>query len=279
MEKNIRFVDEKGNTTAKGIIYGEMSNSVHIYEARKGFKITLEAAESGQPLVRMKDDGKWSYSTGTTSENQSGKKLGFFGQIAKSWHDTKTASLIGEVPQYLGLEAITDNASATIGTHDGMKVISLEANEMPYLVRRGGFFLSQKGVRLEVEAITKKNGYGQSENESRRISDELGFRYFQKIRGYGIFVVELHGDCDIIKLRPGEKKSIDPKCLIAMSYSVNITKISTVHPEGKVRYAAGIEYELILQANALGGIVIISHYRQEPPKNKDEEEEEKEKDK
>lgn len=259
MDRTFKFFDKSGRIVGTGLITGDQSDMIHIEVYKIGFKIYLENAESGKPLIAERGKGMWKNSTATTS-GTSQKKVGWFGEIVASFHDTKTASLMGEKPKYLIEEAAVSGAYLCIGTHDGMKVMALKAYDIPFLLRRGSFLLSQEGVKLSTQIIDVPG------KNSRQIADLLGFQYFQKISGYGTFLIESHGNAEVRELFPGQEVHDDPRRIIGMSETVRIIDVWKVSDEAKVRSAEGTDYNLTLKANSLGGIVILAAHRQELPK-------------
>lgn len=259
MNRSFNFFDKSGRIVGHGIITGDNSDLIYLEVDKIGFKIYLENAESNQPLIAHRGKKMWKNSTATTS-GTSQKKVGWFGEIVASFHDTKTASLMGEKPKYLIEESQVSGAYLWIGTHNGMKVMALKAYDMPFLLRRGSFLLSQEGVKLSIQVIDIPG------KNSRQIADLLGFQYFQKISGYGTFLIESHGNAEVIELFPGEEFHDDPRRIIGMTETVRIIDVWKVSAEAKVRSAEGTDYNITLKANSLGGIIILAAHRQEPPK-------------
>lgn len=262
MMQKFELLNRDGFKLGIGTLSGEKTSQLTFENIRKGTKIMIEAAESGKSLIIDRSEDEWKLSTGTTSEfnGSNAIELGTLGKIIKSLHDTGKAHQIGELPKYLIMTALVNGASVKIGSHDGMKAMILKAGAIPMLLRKGSYLLAQQGVRTDMETI--------SGEDSKLISDLLGFRFFQKIYGSGIYAIEAKGDCDETYLLPGETKLINPKTLVAMSETIKIVGIGKVHDKPKVRGSFGADYELAIKANPCGGIVIESHIPQDMPSKK-----------
>lgn len=262
MQKKIELFNKDGFKIGNVKISGETTSLITFYNIRKGTEIMIEAAESGKSLIIDRPQDEWKLSTGTTSESNGSNaiELGTLGKIVKSLHDTAKAHQIGELPKYLIMTALVNGTYVEVGSHDGMKAMLLKASSIPMLLRKGSYLLAQQGVRTDMKTI--------SGEDSKLISDLLGFRFFQKIYGSGIYAIEAKGDCDETYLLPGETMLINPKNLIAMSETVEIVGIGKVDDKAKVRSSFGADYELVLKANACGGIVIKSHIPQDMPSKK-----------
>lgn len=247
----------KGRIVGTGEISGESSDLITIYDVKEGTIIYLEAAK--EPLIRARSHNKWKSNAGTTGDmNHESVKLGTLGKFVKSFHDTKRAKMMGELPNFLILTATEDKAWIKIGTHIGMKVMPFTVNEVPLLLKSGAFMMAQNGIGLKQRIISGDN--------EKKVSELLGFRYFQEISGHGVILIEGFKDIESINLYPGEEIAVDPKCLIGYTETVQITDVWTMSDQPKIRSAEGTDFNLILKANVCGGIVIISHTRQELPK-------------
>lgn len=131
--------------------------------------------------------------------------------------------------------------------------MALFADEMPMLVRRGGFLVGQQGIVIDRYTVVGP--------DAKLISQILGNNaYFQEISGEGLYFLEVLGDCpdEPYNLYPGEVFIVEPSRLVAMTRSVQIIGVSRISDKQNIRIAEGTDYNLILKANASGGKVILA---------------------
>ncbi len=271
MKKEFDFYTESNPEFAGRVrVSGESSHRVIISKVKKGTKLFLETAEDSTPTVAIRsadNSGSVHWDSDIVELEQikriangletSKNKMGFLAEMALSFHATATSRQIGEKPTYLMLTANVDDAKITIGSHVTGKIIKLDAEEMPMLVRKGGFLLGQEGIIIDRFTLTGEN--------SPLYSKLLGNSFLQEISGKGFYCLEIHGDCpdEPYTLHPGEVFVVEPKRLVAMSKSVHIVDTWKVSEKQNVRLAEGADYGLVLKADVLGGKVIVADLPQE----------------
>ena len=247
-------------------VSGDSSHRIIFSKIKKGTRLILEAAEDGEPIVGIRSanaDGSSHWESSLVDLDQIRKiasgseittvKSGLLNEMVLSLHSTATSRQIGERPAYLNLTANTDGAKLTIGSHVVGNILALFADEMPMLVRRGGFLVGQQGIVIDRYTVVGP--------DAKLISQILGNNaYFQEISGEGLYFLEILGDCpdEPYDLYPGEVFIVEPSRLVAMTKSVQIIGVSRISDKQNVRIAEGTDYNLILKANALGGKVIVA---------------------
>lgn len=264
----------RGQEAGKVTVSGESSHRVTLSKVKKGTRLFLETAEDGTPPVAIRsaeNDKDVDWDSGIVDLAQISQianrqivnsiKLGKFAETIASIRATALSRQIGERATYLMLQANTDDAKITIGSHMPGSILLMEAGETALLVRKGGFMVGQEGIVIGRFTLTGEN--------SKLYSQMLGNGFLQSISGSGFYCIEIFGNCpEPTELFPGETLIVDPKRLIAMTESVHIISPWKVSEQQNVRDAEGADYFLTLKADIRGGYVYVSDLPQTPKHKK-----------
>ncbi len=175
-----------------------------------------------------------------------------FAKHASSISATEKSKLLEEEVDYLIVQSKVDDSFIYIRSErESCSLLQKDASSNGMVIRRGCFYAGESGIRVDAHTVDGNNsGYR---------SSLLGQRFFQIIRGSGIYWIRASGAVYEIKLSPGQMVQVDPTKIIAWTESVAVMEeLSSVSYDYNAKKASGRDFDFALQADARGGEVLLS---------------------